>query len=109
MKHFSPRTWKRALLSGKYKRAKHQLKSYDGYCCLGVYRDMVSGPEGDIDSSLDESCPPWLSGEDQDVLAHRNDRYETTPGVWSPDGPVISYINDVIIPRYDAQRKAAAK
>ena len=105
MKHYSPRTWKKALLSGDYKRGKDQLKNRGKYCCLGVYRDMVGGPEINADVYLRESAPPWLSKKDQYDLANRNDVKEQGPG-WDPDGPVIEYIDTVIIPAYDRARKA---
>jgi hypothetical protein len=38
--------WVKALRSGEYKQGKEQLKSKDGFCCLGVLCDIV---KDDID------------------------------------------------------------
>ncbi len=34
--------WVDALRSGAYTQGRHQLKTYDGYCCLGVLCDLHS-------------------------------------------------------------------
>lgn len=81
--------WVKALRSGKYKQAKHRLKSAEGYCCLGVlceinniiytenfdsvlsYRDMrkltmrsdIGNIPGDVDRKEDSLAELNDSGE----------------------------------------------
>lgn len=34
--------WTDALRSGKYAQAKQRLRTFDGYCCMGVLCNLVS-------------------------------------------------------------------
>ena len=36
-------TWKNALLSGKYRQGAGSLHADNGYCCLGVLEDALTG------------------------------------------------------------------
>lgn len=38
--------WLEALRSGEYNQSKHQLRSKDGYCCLGVLCDVYRKETG---------------------------------------------------------------
>lgn len=46
------RQWIDALTSGKYKQGYHQLKTFDGFCCLGVLCELAV--EAGIINKLDE-------------------------------------------------------
>lgn len=40
------RKWAQALRSGMYDQSKHALRKEDGFCCLGVLCDVLSGEVG---------------------------------------------------------------
>ena len=77
------RQWVEALRSGKYEQDKGQMRSDDGYCCLGVACDISglgewSGDEGDPaytygtdedqhDTALPEPVKDWLGVESEVV------------------------------------------
>jgi hypothetical protein len=45
--------WVRALRSGKYKQASGQLKTEDGFCCLGVLCDVYDPSNWIVADDLD--------------------------------------------------------
>lgn len=82
--------WLKALRSGKYTQAKHQLKSGDGYCCLGVLTDLYYQAHKQAFSNriANESYPPqyvidWAGLDD------KNPRVKYLGGCSS-----LSYLND---------------
>jgi len=53
--------WVRALRSGKYKQASGQLKTEDGFCCLGVLCDVYDSTNWTVaaDNDLGEAYQEW--------------------------------------------------
>lgn len=49
------RKWVRALLSGKYKQAKDQLRDGNNFCCLGVACDLYAKEKKRVKWNPDES------------------------------------------------------
>lgn len=43
MKAETKQKWVEALRSGKYKQAESELKSVNGFCCLGVLHEVTKG------------------------------------------------------------------
>ena len=133
MKNISPRTWRAKLLSGKYLRSIETLKGLHaeqdperpGFCCLGVYADVIGIPLDDIEGDPDDAdraypsvgwhhergelaeseLPWWMSNTNMRTLINLNDEVETGPG-WGSKGGVIDYIDRYIIPKYDKKKKA---
>lgn len=67
--------WLKALRSGKFRRAKSQLKDRGGYCCLGVLCRIEA-----VDTTDDQYMPPdsflrkiRLSKDDAITLSTLND------------------------------------
>jgi hypothetical protein len=140
MKNISPRTWRARLLSGKYLRAAETLKGMaessveedwdkTGFCCLGVYADLVGIPLPELDNEYDSEFwetadiddpvvaaheagelaaserPWWMSEANMKRLMNLNDNIEEGPN-WGAKGGVIDYIDRCIIPKYDKRKKA---
>jgi hypothetical protein len=51
--------WVKALRSGEYKQTKHRLRDKEGYCCLGVACEVISGIFDDIVGYWDNYL--WIS------------------------------------------------
>lgn len=112
IKYVSPRTWLRALKSGKFTRTTEQMAYNGGNCCLGVlcrisgaddilFGDDEGGETGwtyDIPSS---KRPDWMIAAHHKRLIILNDRIHPyyNPG-WEGTG-VLEYIEKYCIPRYD--------
>jgi hypothetical protein len=71
--------WLAALRSGEYRKAKGQLHRprRGSYCCLGVLREVVGGPESDEALELGPTSAnrAGLEGSEQDRLIALNDSY----------------------------------
>jgi len=67
------RAWIKALRSGKYKQGKSYLKSDNGFCCLGVMKEVCEGVRKHPSSELLSQRSCGLTKETQNFLAERND------------------------------------
>jgi hypothetical protein len=56
MKKRFKRKWVEALRSGEYEQASGFLKVGDGYCCLGVLRDLINPRSRAADSEWSVLC-----------------------------------------------------
>lgn len=67
--------WVKALRSGKYRRAKGQLQSGRGYCCLGVLCRVARVEFNPLDCFLSDELAEEirLSRPEQSKLANLND------------------------------------
>lgn len=58
MTKLQKKKWISALRSGKYKQSKGQLKSGDGYCCLGVANTVCRLGNHSDDAALSSDFLP---------------------------------------------------
>lgn len=54
--------WVDALRSGKYKQTQNQLKTTDGYCCLGVYCE-INHRVINADDTQNDKLYKWMRRE----------------------------------------------
>ena len=77
--------WVKALRSGQYQQTHGQLRTEEGYCCLGVLCDVMDPTQwkGKKDhfkwdgALLLLPSDKVLSGNDQTILSNKNDEYES--------------------------------
>jgi hypothetical protein len=67
--------WVKALESGKYRRARGQLKTDSGYCCLGVLCAITKTPFDETDGRLPLSLLQMtgITNQQQSALIGLND------------------------------------
>lgn len=74
--------WVKALRSGRYKQTTHEMKNADGYCCLGVLRQIMHRGSKAEDENKFILCKAHqneagLTRRQQDRLADMNDDGKT--------------------------------
>lgn len=107
MNEVTPEQWRDELLSGRWRRARGQLRapgSSDVACCLGVLAEMLGCDYHPTDGHLPSDAePPWLIGSASDSGEQHEERLswlndeEETGDRWASDGPVIAYIDEHLI------------
>lgn len=100
--------WVRALRSGKYRRAKYQLKDQGAYCCLGVLCEVLKQPYGEDQAALGVGFRKriGLTSEAESALVGLNDgdwatteteRFGKPPKGYGSNGASFKVIADWII------------
>jgi hypothetical protein len=72
------RKWVAALEGGRYAQTTGDLRNSEGYCCLGVLRqimhkDSTLNRDGDELLCMEHSCEAGLNKRSQQALAYKND------------------------------------
>jgi hypothetical protein len=84
--------WVKALLSGDFDQTRGALKDSNGYCCLGVLRDvlkpgsLLKGPDGAEMLHPTFRKEAGLTFEEQKGLADLNDAAGTYIDIHTPRG-----------------------
>ena len=109
MGEYTPLDWIKDLTSGEFKRGRGQLAKWDPYagctrfCCLGVLAERIGAGlrPSQVYIGRDDGAPNWIDlSNDQPELGVLNDIHAYAG--WADDDPVIQYIRDVIVPRWEA-------
>ena len=90
--------WIEALRSGEYKQTKGELRTPNGYCCLGVLTDLYLKKHND-EWEYNERCNQYLYldcrfGLPEEVMVWA-DLYESDPYVYTDDTDhTLAHYND---------------